>query len=575
LIQLWQDELGPFPPYRLDGEALFLSYTATAEFGFHRALGWGQPARAICIYTEFRHLTNDARVKSNGPTRREKGFYSLIGALRYFGEDELDAAVKDSMRDQILAGPPFNRQEIMHYGTGDTLALAGLSKRVLPLIPSLPHALLNGQYAWALSGQEHRGTPTSRPDHLRLKRSWNSIKTDLVRSVDRDYGCYEIDADGAHFRDARLLSYAAREGISWPRLDADPTRPDKRGETFRMMANAYPKIGKLHELRSLLAQLRNNKLTIGHDGRNRCMLGLFGTKTGRNAPSNSEFIFGPAKCLRFLITPPPGMALIHRDYSQQEVRIAAYLSKDSALITACDSGDVYLGIAEQLGFDPLKPGIRDLFKVVVLAINYGAGPYLLAALAGISLVEAREIIARLKARFRKFDKYCGNIADHAGLNLVLFNEMGWSVRCPPGSPPRTIRNWPVQAAGSAIMRVASILAERRGIEIVAPIHDAFLAQCQVADAHAVSADLDRCMRDASAIVLQGPELPTSDDDGMGLILPPHVDTREVPEVFREVPHIFRGRYYDKRGAVMWREIHRLLPGAEHADTRSERPAVRF
>jgi DNA polymerase I len=26
LVRLWQDELGPFPPYRLDADALFISY---------------------------------------------------------------------------------------------------------------------------------------------------------------------------------------------------------------------------------------------------------------------------------------------------------------------------------------------------------------------------------------------------------------------------------------------------------------------------------------------------------------------------------------------------------------------
>jgi hypothetical protein len=564
-IQRWQDELGPFPPYRLDAEALFLCYMATAEFGFHQALGWGQPARAIDIYTEFRMLTNDARVKSSGPTRREKGFYSLVGALRYFGLDELDAATKEDMRDRILQGPPFSRQEridIQRYALGDGMGLVLLAKRLLPLIPSLPHALHRAQFGWALTGQERRGPPVNLTDHVRLKERWTVIKTDLVQAVDRDYGCFEIDDEGAHFRDERLLTYAARHRIDWPRLESDPDRPDKSVETFKMMARAYPQLSKLQELRSVLAQLKNNKLAIGRDGRNRCLLGLFGTKTARNAPSNSQYIFGPAKCLRFLIEPPPGMVLIHRDYSQQEVRIAAILSGDGALLAACESGDVYLGIAEQLGFNPAEPGIRDLFKIVVLAINYGAGPHMLAALAGISLHRAGEIVARLKARFRRFCDWCDNIADYAGLKLCLSDQFGWWVQCPPDSPSRTVRNWSVQARGSTVMRATSILADRRGIEIVAPIHDAFLAIAPMADAQDASLALDRCMRDASAAVLQGYELPTSDDDGMGLILPAYADKRPVPEIFEATPQMFCGRYFDKRGAVMWKEIHRLLDTTE-------------
>jgi DNA polymerase-1 len=46
-VRLWQDELGRFPPYRLDNSALFISYLLTAEFGFHIANGWGEPACAL------------------------------------------------------------------------------------------------------------------------------------------------------------------------------------------------------------------------------------------------------------------------------------------------------------------------------------------------------------------------------------------------------------------------------------------------------------------------------------------------------------------------------------------------
>jgi len=494
-IRLWQGEFGPCPPYRLDPDALFLCYTAQAEFGFHQALGWGCPARAIDIYTEFRHITNDARVKAGGPTKRDKGFYSLAGCLRYFHEDELDIGHKRDMRGRIIEGPPFlneERREIEQYGFDDTQALVRVSKRILPLIPSLPHAYHRAQVSWAITKQGRRGSPTGVAEIDRLYERWNGIKTDLVTSLDAKSQCYEIVNGVPHFRDHRLLQYASRQGINWPMLESDPNIPDKRSATFRSLAMAHPKqVGDLHELRSTLAQLRNNRLAIGNDGRNRCLLGLFGTKTGRNAPSSSEFIFGPAKFLRFFIVPPPGMALIHLDFSQQEVRIAAVKSGDGALLAACESGDVYSGIAEQLGFDPSKPGVRDLFKIVVLAINYGAGPSLLATLSGISLYEAGEIIARLRARFRVFCDWCDAIADYAGLHLNLTNELGWVIQCPPGSPARTVRNFLVQSSGSAIMHMLSLLAERRGIEIVAPVHDGFLAQGPVSDILDIQVALDR------------------------------------------------------------------------------------
>jgi hypothetical protein len=77
-------------------------------------------------------------------------------------------------------------------------------------------------------------------------------------------------------------------------------------------------------------------LAVGADGRNRALLHAYGTKTARNAPSNSKFVYGPAKWIRHLIEAPLGRALVHRDFKQQEPRIAAILSDDRNLLKACD-----------------------------------------------------------------------------------------------------------------------------------------------------------------------------------------------------------------------------------------------
>jgi hypothetical protein len=105
-VRQWQDEFGPFPPYRLDNDALFFGYMLSAEYGTHLARGWGEPACAIDAYIEFRHYVNDGSIKSGD---REKGFYSINGALRYFLEDEIDLARKEEVRDRIKRGPPVHR----------------------------------------------------------------------------------------------------------------------------------------------------------------------------------------------------------------------------------------------------------------------------------------------------------------------------------------------------------------------------------------------------------------------------------------------------------------------------------
>jgi DNA polymerase-1 len=535
--RVWQDELLQlrFPPYRLDADTLFVAYGLAAEFGVHLRRGWGEPARAIDALIEFRHHTNDGRDRARG----------LDGALTYFNLESLDLARKKTTRSRILAGPPFTEQEkrdTLNYCEDDARGLARLLPSLLATIRSWPHALLRGRVQWAIAKQEARGVPIDLPMLTRLRTHWDGMRTDMATVLD-PFGVYEIVGGVAHFRMAKFEAFVAHHRLYWPRLVSGQLCTDD--ETFREMATLYPQVNPLRELRCSLSKLKLNALAVGSDGRNRAPLWAFGTKTARCAPSTSKYTYGPAKWIRFNVAPPPGLALIHSDFSQEEVRIAAVESGDAELLAACESGDIYLTIAQQIGL--LRDGmngderaaVRDLAKIIVLSIQYGAGGNSLAARTGITRSEAFEILARIHARFHVFQDFCHSVADHAGLHLEISTCFDWRLRCPSGSNPRTTRNFPMQAGGAMILHTACLLAERRGIEIVAPIHDAFVVQCGVQDVEDVSVALNRLMRDASAVVLRGYELPTEQQ----IIRP-------------------GGRYFDKRGKTMWDTVCGLLTRRE-------------
>jgi hypothetical protein len=541
LNKLRQRELGPFPPYRLDRDALICTYTISADYGgIHLPLGWGKPAFSFDAYVEFKRITNDAAASTE---ERKKGFYSQAGALRYFGLEELDVSHKDDMRERIMQGPPFTEEEewkIIDYCADDTMALARLLPHLLARTPSLPHAHFRAEVQWATAKQERRGVPMAMRTLTPLRAHWLDLQVDLVNEMDAPFGCYEIDrASVPHFRPRLFAAYHARHGMTWPLLGSGEL--DLKDQTFRDMGHRYPFIEPLRELRYTLSKLKLNDLAVGSDARNRVLLGAYGTKTGRNAPSNSKFVFGPAKWIRFLIEAPPGRALVHRDYCQQEPRIAAFLSDDRNLLEACESEDLYLGCARQLGFwresmnAAETKALRTLFKVIVLSISYGVGPYTLALRAGVSLYEAHEILARMRARFWRFEDFSTSILDRAGLDMRLTTPLGWTMRCPPHSNPRTLRNFPIQSTGAEILHVLVVLAERRGIEIVAPVHDAILVECDARDVEDVKRAADRAMRDACAIVLEGYELPTDCD-----------------------AYVSGERFVDDRGQEMWDTITRLL-----------------
>lgn len=540
-IRLWCNELGAAPPFSLGPDTLIVSHALIAEFSFFLRLGWPEPAAALDTLIEFRHFCNDSFVKSED---RPRGFYGVAGALRHFMEDEIDAGAKDMMRDRIMQGPPFHclERQILDYCMGDADGVARLLPHLVPTIRSLQHALFRSKSAWTAACQQGRGVPLNRSRFEQVKSRWSDIQVELVREKD-EFGFYEIENGKPHFREALLDSFLRRNGYVWPRHPDG--RLDLREDTFGNMAQRYPQFETVRELRYSLSKLRLNQLEIGGDGRNRTPLWPYGTKTARHAPSNSGYIFGPAKWLRFFIAPPRGHVLVHRDFCQQEVRIAAVLSGDDELLAACESGDVYTAIATQLGSirESMNPAerkaVRALFKTVVLGILYGLGPYSLAVRTGISLAEAGEILARLRARFYKFEDFTARVADHVGLELEIRSQMGWVMQCPSGTRRNLLRNWPMQTTGSEILHVLCILAERRGIEIVAPVHDAVMAEGPLQQAAELSEALDRVMRDASALVLRGCELPTD------------------KQIIRPGEN-----YHDDRGVDMWSTVTKLVARLE-------------
>jgi hypothetical protein len=338
-LKLWRSEFGPSPPYSTGQDILFIAYYASAEIGCHLALGWPKPARILDLFIEFRCRTNGLQTPTGS---------GLLGALAYYGLDGMASSEKDAMRDLILRDGDWSEQEreaILSYCEEDVLALARLLPPMLRHI-DLPRALLRGRYMAAAATMEHNGVPLDAPLLSRLRERWVDIQDKLIAAIDADYGVF----DGHTFKADRFATWLTKADVPWPRLDSG--RLDLSDEAFRQAARAHPCVAPLRELRSSLSELRLSDLAVGQDGRNRCVLSAFRSRTGRNQPSNSKFIFGPSVWLRGLIKPPPGYGLAYIDWAQQEFGIAAALSGDPTMMDAYQSGDPYLAFAKQAGAVP-------------------------------------------------------------------------------------------------------------------------------------------------------------------------------------------------------------------------------
>jgi hypothetical protein len=295
VVRQWRGEFTPLPPYRIDGESLFVAYYASAELGCHLALGWPMPVNVLDLFPEFRCATNGLQLPAGN---------GLLGALSYYQLPHIAVAEKDAGRALVMRGGPWSaeeRERILAYCQSDVDALAPLFARMATGI-DWARALLRGRYMASVARMEWEGVPTDAPALARLREGWESIKTKLIADIDTAYGVFE----GTTFKLDRFERYLARERIPWPRLPSGQL--DLENDTFREIAKSEPRISPLRELRSSLAQLRLAKLAVGSDGRNRTLLSAFGAKTSRNLPSNAKYIFGPSVWLRGLIKPEPGSA---------------------------------------------------------------------------------------------------------------------------------------------------------------------------------------------------------------------------------------------------------------------------
>ena len=551
-LRLWRDELSGRPPYRIDRDTLFVSFVANAECACHLALGWPLPKNELDLSPMFRNLVNGLRVPEG------KG---LLGALRYFHFDTISAKEKDAARDRIMRGWPFTpaeREWILAYCMNDVEALELLLPRILRDMSArdLGVALYHGEFTAVAALMEHHGVPIDGGVFTQLADAgtWRSIRDAMVPTIDAQYGVYVRDAAGDWtFNMERFAAYLAREGIAWPRLKTG--KLDTKDKTFQAMGKNWPQLEELRQLRHARNKMRKIKLAVGSDSRNRTVLWSFVAKTSRTQPKAAKWIFSPAVWLRSLIKPEPGMAVAYIDYSSMEFMIAAVLSDghlgpSNPMLDDYNSGDPYLAFAKRVRVVPdtatrkSHAEIRDRYKVVVLSTQYRIAAETLAVRAGVSTLEAQEMLRQHREAYAQYWRWSDDWLQHSLQTGIMRTAMGWT--CHTGVlelNARSICNWPVQSTGADILRIACIMAARRGIKLLAPVHDAVLIEAPIERIEADVALMREIMRRASRIVLNA----TADGQ--------HELRTDVEIV------AYPQRYCDKRGAEIWNRVLALL-GAE-------------
>ncbi len=498
------------PPYPTGPTALLVTFDARILLGCHKALGWPAPDRIIDLLVEFRVVSNGRKLPI-GP--------GLRGAFVWFGLPTLPAL-------EHAKSPEGLRRRLEAMGC--------LARAMLPRL-DIGRALLRGRYMCAVAHIEAAGVPVDVERITRLADDWLTLRSVVVDIVGSDFGTYR---DGSFDRDA-FADWFDRRGIAWPTTSAGAF--DLGDDAFRDMARAYPDVRPLKDVRSMHSGFDPRTLAIGRDGRNRTTLHPFSSRTGRNQPSTKASILGAPAWARHLIKPEPGEGLAMIDWQQQEFGIAAALSGDSAMLSSYLTGDPYLALAISTGAAPMTAtatshaDLRERYKACALGLLFGIGPERLARQIARPVADAADLIRRHHSHFRNFWSWLEAIETNALLHGEQSSVFGWRLTVGSDPNPRSLRNFPMQANGAEMLRLACCLVTEAGVKVCAPNHDSLLIEAPIRDLDDAITTTERLMAESSAIVLDGFELRTS------------VRITRAPD-----------RWTDRRGQVVWAAVERAL-----------------
>ncbi len=291
-----------------------------------------------------------------------------------------------------------------------------------------------------------------------------------------------------------------------------PTAFIKKGKTgFSTAASELDKLRESHPIINLITlyreytKLKNtyvDTLPTMVDDRSRVhtTYNLTIAQTGRlsstdpnlqNIPVRTEL----GKQIRTAFVASPGKVLVSADYSQFELRLAAYLAVDEELMEMFNGGaDVHTMTAAQVyGRDPdeVTKQMRRDAKVINFGVLYGMSPHGLSVATGMTQNAAKTFIDKYFELRKPLLEYMNGLREKArndGYVETLFgrrrptpdiHSSNFVVR---SAAERAAINMPIQGTEADLMKMAMIavqseLKARQDCKLLLQIHDSLIIEC--------------------------------------------------------------------------------------------------
>ncbi len=246
-------------------------------------------------------------------------------------------------------------------------------------------------------------------------------------------------------------------------------------EKMKDLSPIIPLILEYRELQKMLSTYIDNiPNMVAEDGRLHAKFLQTGTTTGRMSSADPNLQNIPNRTdlgreIRQAFCATPGYKLVAFDYSQIELRIAAFLSSDKKLIEIFKTGeDVHTAVASEVFGVPLEKVDKEMrrrAKIINFGIMYGMGVSALKVNLGTDRAEAQKFYDDYFAKFSGLAKYLDSVKADAlrtGYTETFFGRRryfeGLKSKLPfmRAMAERMAINAPVQGTEADIVKLAMV-----------------------------------------------------------------------------------------------------------------------
>ena len=225
----------------------------------------------------------------------------------------------------------------------------------------------------------------------------------------------------------------------------------------------------------------------------------------QNIPVRSE----EGKRIRRGFVAPKGRVLVSADYSQFELRLAAVLAGDEALVSDFNHDvDIHTKTAAEVYQIPMEEVTklqRRVAKVINFGIMYGMSPKGLSDATEMNFFEAKRFIDEYFKVRQKIYAYLNQTLEEARETGEVRTFYGRKRPTPDvkssnfiirNAAERAAQNMPIQGTEADLMKRAMIAVDKKlpeGARLVLQIHDSLVVECDQADEETVKAILQKEM----------------------------------------------------------------------------------